>query len=348
VAKPVKQVWTGGQILAQLHQYFGYHRERDVARAEATRDAAGFDYIRGDLHIHTRYSDGSGTVPEVVEVARQRGLDFIFVTDHDTVRQKLECRKYHNVWWGQEPGGGAHHICILGNDRKYTACQDMARDASRLRELGYFFYYPHPTGWYPNQYYRQDRKDALAQVGKEFAMEVLNGVFRVAPFNEEWVDSYVALWDRYLRDGYRVTGLGGGDSHLAAGVGNTWTGVLDTDVKMEGVIETLRSGCVFASTGPAINITCGRTRMGGVSRAPGANVRVRLRCADSYGIQVARLIRDGRTVREFWCKGKPSLDETVKVKLPRRNSYVRAECVSVDDRHAYANPIYFRGRSCAK
>ena len=38
--------------------------------------------IRGDLHIHSRWSDGAHSIPDLVEAARQRGLSYIAVTDH--------------------------------------------------------------------------------------------------------------------------------------------------------------------------------------------------------------------------------------------------------------------------
>ncbi len=40
--------------------------------------------MRADLHIHTRYSDGSDTVNEVIDKARALRLDMIALTDHDT------------------------------------------------------------------------------------------------------------------------------------------------------------------------------------------------------------------------------------------------------------------------
>lgn len=36
-----------------------------------------------DLHIHTNYSDGTCTVKEVLEIAHERGLSAISITDHD-------------------------------------------------------------------------------------------------------------------------------------------------------------------------------------------------------------------------------------------------------------------------
>jgi 3',5'-nucleoside bisphosphate phosphatase len=38
-----------------------------------------------DLHIHTNYSDGRDTVSEVLEMARENGLETIAITDHDTI-----------------------------------------------------------------------------------------------------------------------------------------------------------------------------------------------------------------------------------------------------------------------
>jgi DNA polymerase (family 10) len=38
--------------------------------------------IRGDLHMHTTTTDGSATLVEMIEAARQRGLAYIAITDH--------------------------------------------------------------------------------------------------------------------------------------------------------------------------------------------------------------------------------------------------------------------------
>lgn len=38
--------------------------------------------IRGDLHVHTRRSDGSHTLDELIKAARQRGYEYIAITDH--------------------------------------------------------------------------------------------------------------------------------------------------------------------------------------------------------------------------------------------------------------------------
>lgn len=42
----------------------------------------------GAMHIHTTYSDGSGSIPEVIAAAHEAGLRWIIITDHDTLKGK--------------------------------------------------------------------------------------------------------------------------------------------------------------------------------------------------------------------------------------------------------------------
>lgn len=57
--------------------------------ALATTQAATGQDVRvylGNLHSHTKYSDGSGTPEEAYKAARQAGLDFLAVTEHNHSR----------------------------------------------------------------------------------------------------------------------------------------------------------------------------------------------------------------------------------------------------------------------
>jgi PHP domain len=50
----------------------------------------GRRWLAGDLHTHTVHSDGVQTVPELSRYAASLGLDFIAVTDHNTVSHHRE------------------------------------------------------------------------------------------------------------------------------------------------------------------------------------------------------------------------------------------------------------------
>lgn len=57
--------------------------------------------IRGDLHMHTTATDGNATLEEMVEAARQRGLDYIAITDHSqrlTMAHGLDPERLLNQW----------------------------------------------------------------------------------------------------------------------------------------------------------------------------------------------------------------------------------------------------------
>ena len=45
-------------------------------------DLVKFDDVRGDLQMHTNWSDGSATLEEMARGAKKRGYDYIAVTDH--------------------------------------------------------------------------------------------------------------------------------------------------------------------------------------------------------------------------------------------------------------------------
>ena len=45
------------------------------------------EYV-GSLHLHSCYSDGSGTLREITAGARRAGIDFFVLTDHDTLKPR--------------------------------------------------------------------------------------------------------------------------------------------------------------------------------------------------------------------------------------------------------------------
>ena len=52
--------------------------------------ADGLIWLAGDLHSHTVHSDGALTVPGLAALAVENGLDFLAVTDHNTVSHHAE------------------------------------------------------------------------------------------------------------------------------------------------------------------------------------------------------------------------------------------------------------------
>ncbi len=56
--------------------------EIEAALAGKLPDLIELGDIKGDLHVHTKWSDGSHDLDTVVEAARKKGYDYIAITDH--------------------------------------------------------------------------------------------------------------------------------------------------------------------------------------------------------------------------------------------------------------------------
>jgi DNA polymerase (family 10) len=56
--------------------------ELEAARKGELPDLLTLEDIRGDLHVHTKRTDGHDTIEELVEAARKRGYDYIAIADH--------------------------------------------------------------------------------------------------------------------------------------------------------------------------------------------------------------------------------------------------------------------------
>ncbi|MFW5970312.1 MAG: DNA polymerase/3'-5' exonuclease PolX [Halofilum sp. (in: g-proteobacteria)] len=58
------------------------HGEIEAAASGSLPDLVTVDAIRGNLHGHTDWSDGKDTLAAMIDAARERGHDYIAITDH--------------------------------------------------------------------------------------------------------------------------------------------------------------------------------------------------------------------------------------------------------------------------
>ena len=325
------------------NQVIGFWKNAMRERIEQTRKLTSLKVRRGDCHMHSIYSDGIGTVAEIADWVEKAGLDFVFVTDHQTVRQKVECVKFKNIWWGQEPGTQHHHLGILGLDRKYNVKHDLVEDYNSVIARGGFPFIPHPTGWFPTAHYAQEKIDALDLMGDDFTIEIINGannIFDCYDITDDWS---VTLWDKHLCQGKTVRGMGNTDAHLPQAIGDVWNGIFVNRLARKNVIEALWAGHFFVSDAPFINLTCGRSAMGDrVKKRKGSTVEIRYECVDSLGLQHVRVISDGKVVQELWPRHEQVVKGSHRIRFEGGRSYIRVECFARDNRKAFTNPIYIR------
>ena len=82
----------GGASEAEVYEIVGLpwippelredHGEIEAAAAGRLPDLVTVEDLRGDLHLHSDWSDGRAPLEDMVEAARALGYDYLAITDH--------------------------------------------------------------------------------------------------------------------------------------------------------------------------------------------------------------------------------------------------------------------------
>ena len=102
------------------------------------------------VHLHSTYSDGTGTVPEIARAAAASGVDVVLLTDHDTLAAKRRGEEgMHEgvlVLVGEEvsPRGGNHYLAFGLDEPIRWRGKSTAEICDEVRAAGGFGFAAHP------------------------------------------------------------------------------------------------------------------------------------------------------------------------------------------------------------
>jgi hypothetical protein len=109
--------------------------------------------VRGAIHIHTRRSDGTGTIDQIAAAAAGAGLKFIVVTDHGDATRPPTAPSYRSGVLcidAVEISTDGGHIVALGLTKVPYPLAGEPRDVLEdIRRLGGFAVVAHPTSVRP-------------------------------------------------------------------------------------------------------------------------------------------------------------------------------------------------------
>lgn len=217
-----------------------------------------FRYLKGDIHTHTTNSDGKYTVLELAHKAKKKGLDFLFITDHNNSTEDLAIPlvKGLTIIEGLEFTNYDGHINLLGVKKPYNGSYATVK----LEELN----------------------EKLRQAKQNGAMRVLNHPFCfMNPINynieeldydgiEIWNGPAVAKemiavdwWQKKLETGAHMPVVGGSDYHrdffvtdlLASPTTRVWCDANDKQT----ILAAIKSGHSVITRSPSssmIDIRC--------------------------------------------------------------------------------------------
>ncbi len=197
--------------------------------------------IVGNLHVHTRYSDGHGTHEDIVQAALAAGLDFVVVTDHNVWVSGMDDYYYKGqqrvlLLTGEEIHDQArkpqkNHLLV------YETRRELAQYAKDPQELidqavgsGGVCFLAHPTDpaapafneddlswvdWHVRGYHGLELWNFMSEFKSLLKNRVRALVFALNP---RWIASgpfpeTLARWDQLLVEGRQVSIIGGSDAH---------------------------------------------------------------------------------------------------------------------------------------
>lgn len=188
--------------------------------------------VRGILHVHSNHSDGSGSVSEIVGAAQRAGVDFLVLTDHNTMLAKQEgWEGWHGptlLIVGEEVSTRAGHCLAVGTSSpvlRRRPAEEIIRD---IRAQGGLSFIAHPHGVYKPFLRRRDHSWKDWGVNSYTGLEVWSYMFDWARQFKyyRWSECVrdpdrlivgpdpqtLSRWDALGRRA-RVVGIGGVDAH---------------------------------------------------------------------------------------------------------------------------------------
>lgn len=108
--------------------------------------------VSGAVHAHSLYSDGTGTIPDIVRIADGCGLDFLIMTDHDTLRPLQDIgESFHGrtlLLLGCEVSPPTNHLLAFGAAicPENTSPPQQYIDDLRAQGALTFLAHPHDLG----------------------------------------------------------------------------------------------------------------------------------------------------------------------------------------------------------
>ena len=239
-------------------------------------------YFKGNLHTHSHISDGVLSPQEMIGMYRDRGYDFLCMTDHNIIaNHQQESSENFLLLTGLEVNLNnlddhpkyrkTYHILLISKDPnslwqpvaaprfrpKAAAYEDLVQAEpmacsyevsnvnamiARAKEQGFLVAYCHPE-WSGQSY------PDYADLQGVWAMEIRNNDCALGgmDMNNSWV------YQDMLEQGKNVFPLATDDAHKPEHVGGGWIRVGAEKLEYGCVMEALERGDFYASSGPEIH-----------------------------------------------------------------------------------------------
>ncbi len=256
-----------GEFTAKV--YFLRRGQRpEVSTFERSPVSAKAAWYRGDLHMHTAHSDGScknqsgESVPcplfKTVEAAVNRGLDFIAITDHNTISHYDAMRELQPYFDRLLLIPGREVTTFQGHANVFGAVEfidfrlggqhvpNAAALLQQIQDLHSLISINHPMAPSGENCMGCGWTAPSTNFAHIQAVEAVNGGISKGKF------AGIPFWESQLNRGFRLTGIGGSDNHNAdraldkpGSIGYPTTVVYADALSEKNILNGIRAGHVF-------------------------------------------------------------------------------------------------------
>jgi len=194
-----------------------------------------------NLHMHTRYSDGSGTHKDIAQAAMNTGLDAVIVTDHNVLVQGME--GYYRIpprrvlllvgqeVHDQDRDPQKNHLLIFNTNRDLSGLADDPQTLiNGVADASGLCFIAHPDDPAAPVFHETDITWEAWDVERYTGIELWNGLSELktviptklhAVFHaffpqfiaHQPIPATSKRWDDLLSTGKRVVAIGGSDAH---------------------------------------------------------------------------------------------------------------------------------------
>lgn len=323
------------------------------------------DWYRGDFHVHTHASlDGFYAPSTIAEMAKAEGLDFIAITDHNTIEGFKELRGdldllvipgleitldrgHFNVFgmdaWRDWMDGICGDKIMVSLPTKYQSVNELT---SQIDNQGTLNSINHPLldPW--------DWRYEDTDLRRIRCVELWNDLYW--PPNASANPKAVNMWSQWLNAGHRITAIGGSDYHypprqeeniFGERLGYPTTFVYADDLSAAGILAGLRQRRAYVSRGPQLNFEAkinGQVfGIGSDVGEQGGNITFEATILSNLETTQAQLVKNGQVFAEVQADGKKA-KISFSDSLSANNSVWYRLDISAPDGQllAITNPIY--------
>ena len=281
-------------------------------------------WYRGNTHTHSTESDGKLPIADRFAAYREKGYDFLVLTDHRKVNdvQDYSTSDFLAISGSEvhppNPYGGATYHIVAINIHEPVNCAKMHPNAvlDDIKAQGGEAVLCHP-------YWCGHTVSDFLPLRGYFAVEVYNDTCMSIGkgFSEQ-------AWDDLLDRGGPVFGIAADDAHgVTHDCFHGWVMVKSPELTLEGIMEALRTGAFYSTLGPEIS---------DITVNP-ADKKITVKCSAAQSIVFKAECHRGRRV--LAPEGATLTEATYQV--PEDAKYVRVEVTDETGKKAWSNPFFF-------